>query len=121
MLTKLIGQRALRTTIRSAQETSADNGAATITLAAVASRSHFVHHLQWSYNGSPSAGRLFITSDGVTKFDVDVTTGGPGGFGLELIGGVNETVVITLAAGGAGVIGKLNVQYTTESNRPETK
>jgi hypothetical protein len=121
MLTKLIGKRALRTTVLSEQQTSADNGAATITLAAVASRAHFVHHLQWSYNGSPSGGRLFITVAGVTKFDVDVTTGGPGGFGLELAGGTNEAVVVTLAAGGAGVIGKLNVQYTTESNRPETR
>jgi hypothetical protein len=119
MLVKVVGQTALRETVRSAVHVPAAATAAVITIAAVANRKHWIHNIQWSYSADPTGGRITITSGGVTKFDVDVTTGGPGGFGLEIVGGVNEEIVITLASGGGTVVGKLNAQYSTETNVTE--
>ncbi len=121
MLTKTLGQRALRTTIKNEYQTAAANTAAVTVIAAAARRIHCVHHLQWSYNGTPTGGKLTIDIGGTTEFEVDIVTGGPGGFGIELAGAANQTVTITLAAGGAGVVGKLNVQYTTELDGSEYK
>ena len=119
MLVKVVGQNALRETVRNAMHVPAGNTAAVITIAAVANRKHWLHNIQWSYSADPTGGRLTVTSGGVTKFDVDIITGGPGGFGLEIVGGVNEEVVITLAAGGGVIVGKLNAQYSTETNTNE--
>lgn len=116
MLIKNVGQRALRVTVRSGHNTSTANAAAVITLAAVADKVHCIHQLQWSYSAAPVAGKLTVTVGGVTTFEVDVTSAGPGGFGLELPGSVNSAVVIILAAGGGTTVGKLNIQYTTEKN-----
>ena len=117
MLTKNIGKRMPRASLKNAHNTSAGNDVATVTLAATPGRIQYVHHVQWSYNPAPTGGRLTITVAGNTKFEVDILAGGPGGFGIELAGGVNEAIVITLAAGGGGVVGKLNVQYTTEGEK----
>ena len=119
MLVKVVGQNALRETVRNALHVPAAATAAVVTIAAVANRKHWIHNIQWSYSADPTGGRLTITSGGVTKFDVDITTSGPGGFGLEIVGGVNEEIVITLASGAGAVVGKLNVQYSTETNTTE--
>lgn len=115
MLTKTIGRAAPRDTVYKELHTPAANTAAIVTLEAVAGRKHWVHHFQWSYSAVPTGGRLTITVGGVIQFDVDITSAGPGGFGVEIIGGAGQEIVLTLAAGGASVSGKLNVQYTTET------
>ena len=67
--------------------------------------------LIWSYSDDPTGGRLTVVGGG-WNIDVDITTGGPGFLPLTPPGEYaidDSDVVITLYAGGAGVIGKLNV------------
>jgi hypothetical protein len=72
-----------------------------------------IDHIAWSYTASPTGGRLTVAIGGVTVLDLDITTGGPGPieFGRGLVGKPGETIVVTLAAGGSGIGGKLNVSY----------
>lgn len=65
-----------------------------------------------SYSAAPTGGRLTITDNAVTVFDLDITTAGP--FTIPLPDGiqnlaVNTALVFTLAAGGAAVVGKINL------------
>lgn len=92
---------------------AAGNAAAVITLAAVPGEFHVLDQLWFSYSAAPTGGRLTIAIGGVTKLDLDVTQSGPGPIPLNRMNGgkANEEVVITLAAGGSGVTGKLNIQY----------
>lgn len=87
----------------------AANTAAVVTLISLDRNRRIIHSVQWSYSDNPTGGRLTITDDGVTIFDVDITVGGPGGFTITKVGGRGKTMVVTLAAGGAGIVGKLNV------------
>lgn len=114
MLIKLAGQTALRDSILSAIHVPAAATAAVITLAAVAGKKHWLHSIQWSYSADPTGGRLTVVTGVTTRFDVDITTGGPGGFSLEIVADENEAMVITLASGAGAVVGKINAQYSTE-------
>ena len=85
------------------------NTAAVITLAAVAAQRHYLPWVAWSYNAVPTAGRLSITDAGATVLDVDITADGPGFLPLGIhSAAVNTIMVITLAAGGALVTGRVN-------------
>ena len=94
------------------QATSGANAAVAVTLVGQSRKRHYVLLVLWSYSGTPTGGRLTIsgldpTSDTV---DFDITASGPGPITLPpLMGGLGENVVVTLAAGGAGVVGKLTV------------
>lgn len=97
-----------------AKDYPAANTAAVITIAASEKEAWSLKGIEWSYDGTPTGGRLTVAIDGTTYLDLDITTGGPGQ--LEFPEGFsrstkNEEVVITLAAGGAGVTGKLTTQY----------
>ena len=89
----------------------AANTAAVITLAATAGVSHVVTGVAVSYSAAPTGGRLTITDGGVTVWDTDITASGiliisfprPRKFGS------GNAVVITLAAAGAAVVGKVNL------------
>lgn len=94
----------------------AANTAAVVTIAAVAGQRHRITGLGYSYSASPTGGNLLITDGGTTIVDIDVTSSWevwamlpPGG--IEC--GTNSAVVVTLAAGGAGISGKVNVAYLT--------
>lgn len=91
--------------------TSADNAAATITYAAAAGQRHALSGIIWSYDGSPTGGRLTVTEGVTMLLDVDITESGPGFLPFERgkSGGTGAVLTITLYAGGAGVIGKLNI------------
>jgi len=119
MLTKHIGKRVGRNSLLSAHGTSAGGAAVAITIAAATNKRHLVHHVQWSYDTAPTGGMLTITSAGVTKFEVTISAAGPGGFGISIVSGVGEAIVITLAGGGGAVVGKINAQYNTEVDRLE--
>ena len=99
-------------TIRNHQPASS-NTAAIITVAAATLDYHIVDWIGWSYDGVPTGGKLTITIDGTEVFDLDITTDGPGQFIFPPAGfydptrDPNEALVITLAAGGSGVTGKL--------------
>lgn len=88
--------------------TSSSNATAVVTYSAGVYRRQSFHGLAWSYNGVPTTGRLFVTIDGNVVFDIDITNGGPGFIWFpRRMGGRN--IVITLAAGGTSIVGKLNV------------
>jgi len=90
------------------------NTAAVITFSASAGNKHVITGVAWSYSGSGtlSGGELTI-EDGSSNivFDVDVTDKGPGFilFPRPKRGSTNTDLIITLAAGGTDVTGKINV------------
>lgn len=97
---------------------TASNAAATITLAASGDNRHVLPRLVWSYSATPTNGTLTVTSGGTTVLSVDIPVAGPGFLDLgernELCS-PGEEVVVTLSAGGSGVVGKLTIvgPYTT--------
>lgn len=88
----------------------AANTAAVVTLAAGNYRNG-VSKIVASYSAAPTGGRLTITDGATTVFDVDVLSGGPVDFDFDppLAGSMNTALAVTLAAGGAGISGKLNI------------
>ena len=74
-------------------------------------------YVAWSYSGDPTGGKCTVEIGGTTVFEVDVTSGGPGLLNFdkhELYNPLqtkNESLVVTLAAGGGSVVGKLQIRY----------
>ena len=65
----------------------------------------------WSYDGGdPAGGKVDVVIDGVTVLTYDIAAEGPGGLSLYDVQ-LNwvTTFAVNLAAGGAGVIGKVNL------------
>lgn len=90
----------------------AANTAAQITYAAVTKRSHIVSGVAWSYSGAPTGGNLKLENGaGSTIFSLDIGTAGAGliVFPRPKRAAPNTALIVTLAAGGAGVSGKLSV------------
>jgi hypothetical protein len=114
MFGRLVGHTSDRARPVAANNTPAANTAAVVTVAAVAGKTITLHGCQWSYSVSPTGGRLTVTSNGVSLFDVDVTSGGPGGFNFCIPGTHDQNLVVTLASGTGTCVGKLNVQYVIE-------
>jgi hypothetical protein len=88
------------------------NTAAQINYAAVADRRHALSGVAWSYSGAPTGGQLTIEDgSGSVVFRVDISAAGPGViyFTPPKHGGQNTALIVTLAAGGAGVSGKVAV------------
>ncbi len=96
------------------------NTAAVITYAATTAKSHVLTGIVWSYSGTPTAGNLKIENgSGTTVFSIDITGGGPGVIYFDPFkaGSINTAMIITLAAGGSGISGKVSVigHYTTNA------
>jgi hypothetical protein len=90
------------------------NAAAVVTLAAPTRGRKAVAYVVWSYSAAPTGGRLTMASGSDTFFDVDITAAGPGALKPVPLPGESETsIVVTLAAGGAAVVGKLNAYAVT--------
>jgi len=92
----------------------AANTAAVVTYAAVAGEKHVVTGIAWSYTGgTPTGGNLKIEDvSGTTVFTLDIDKSGPGSFEFPIpkkSAAANTAMIITLAAGGAGVTGKVSV------------
>lgn len=89
------------------------NTAAVVTYAAAPTNTHAVLMIDGSYNAAPTGGRLSITDGAQTILDMDIAASGPFHFvfdpGLE--GQINSAMVVTLAAAGAAVTGKLEVSH----------
>jgi hypothetical protein len=95
--------------------TSAAAGATSITYAAVAGLQHAVHSIVASYAGGTASGSIKIEDGaGTTVFFADIPAAGiytiP--FSAPLVGSKGAALVVTLAAAGSGVVGKLNVQHS---------
>lgn len=95
--------------------TEEDDDAVVTLVAPAPGYANVIGGLVWSYSDDPTGGRLTIESDGDLLYDVDVTTGGPGFFIFDppLMGNAVEDLVVTLTAGGTGVVGKLTVLGVT--------
>lgn len=90
----------------------AANTAAVVTYAAVAGQSHIISGIAWSYDTDPTGGSLKIEDGaGTTVFQVGITSKGPGFFTFPQPkkGTTNTAMIITLAAGGASVTGKVSM------------
>lgn len=89
------------------------NTAAVVTYGAVAGERHYITGVAWSYiGGIPVDGNLLITDAGATVFEIDVNDEGPGAFYFnppKRSAAVNTIMVITLAAGGAAITGKVSI------------
>lgn len=88
----------------------AANAAAVVTFNAVAGQRHRLTMLGYSYGTAPTAGRLTVLDGATTIIDLDITAVGPGVLPIPpggIRGSVNTAMVATLAAGGAGVQGKI--------------
>jgi hypothetical protein len=90
------------------------NTAAIVTYTADATHKHVIAGVVWSYSGgTPVGGRLTITDAGTIVFDTDITDSGCGSFEFprpKIQAAVNTALVVTLAAAGASVTGKLSVE-----------
>lgn len=116
MLAQLLSRQSTLAGVTESKHVPAANTAAVITLAAAEGRRHVAHYIQWSYSAAPTGGRLTV-EDGAGNIilDLDITAAGPGGLTLVLIGSANTQMIISLAAGGAAVVGKINAQTTSEA------
>lgn len=102
----------ISTSLAAANYATGSNAAAVVTVAAVAAKCHAVSGVAWSYSGSPTSGSLTIENgSGTTVFSLDITAAGPGSvlFGKPMRGAANTALIVTLAAGGSGVVGKVNL------------
>ena len=98
----------------------ASNTAAIVTYSAGGGGvSHVITGVAWSYDGAPTGGSLKVEDgSGNTVFIVSVTAAGPGfiPFPVPKKGTANTAMIITLAAGGSGVTGKVQaLNHWTES------
>jgi hypothetical protein len=103
--------------------TPAANQAATITYAAgAAGVSHCISGLMWSYSAAPTGGNLQVQDgSGNVVFSMDITAAGAGfiPFSPPKKGTTATAMIITLAAGGNGVSGKVSVAaHWTEGPGP---
>lgn len=90
--------------------TSAPNAAIVITMVATRKRGRMAGAIVWSYSAAPTGGRLTMAGGGF-GLDIDITAGGPGyvPFYVPIHAMDDNDVIATLYAGGAGIVGKLNI------------
>jgi hypothetical protein len=99
----------------------AGNTAAVITYAAAgAGKVNCLGGVYWSYNATPTNGNLQIADGANVIVNIDITAAGAGflPFTPPKKGSVNTALTITLAAGGAGVSGKINATQWVEGPGP---
>ncbi len=90
----------------------AANTAAVVTYSADTNRQHVISGIAWSYSAAPTGGNLKVEDgSGNTVFSADITAAGPGVilFPVPKAGRTNTALIVTLAAGGASVSGKVSV------------
>jgi hypothetical protein len=90
----------------------ASNTAAVVTYAATSAGRHALTAIAWSYSAAPTGGNLKIEDgSGTVIFSMDITAAGANSidFPLPKCGRLNTAMIVTLAAGGSGITGKVNV------------
>ena len=96
--------------------TAAANTAVTVTITGVAGQTIRINALSGSYSAAPTAGTVTVVVNGVTIFQADITAAGIFSAPLPdggLICQAGQNAVVTLAAAGAAVVGRLNVASYT--------
>lgn len=92
--------------------TDSANTAVVATLTPAASDEYIcIDQVILTFSGGTPASCTIIISDGTTRFSADVNSVGPHNFPfvVPIIGTKGATVTVTVAAGGSGVIAKLNI------------
>jgi len=87
-----------------------------LTINGVAGLTQRLAALSWSYSAAPTAGSITVVVNAVTIVQLDITAAGPGSVPLAqggLICQAGQNVVITLAAAGAAVVGRVNAASYT--------
>lgn len=88
----------------------AANTAAAVTYSGAAGTQHRIAGIAWSYSDTPTGGNLKVEDgSGTTVFEIDVTDKGHGFVPLLAKGSDDTDLIVTLAAGGAGISGKVSV------------
>lgn len=112
MLSKIISSNIPTQAVGSKSAVSTSNADVAISITLGAAAFILLHGIQFSYVGGTVTGRLQIT-DGTNTFDIDVTS--TGAVAIPCAIPFSADVTATLHAGGTGVTGKLNLQYTLEN------
>ena len=97
--------------------TAAANAVVTLTKSAVDLMAHVVSWITVSYSGTPTGGGITVQDGaGNTIFDADIANAGVTHFAWDppLRGQVDTDLIVTLKAGGAGVVGKINIHCWEE-------
>lgn len=92
--------------------TAAVNTAVVVTIAAVAGQAVRLTSLAVSYNAAPTGGLVTVVVNAVTVLQLDISAAGPTAVPLPAGGlecQVGQSCVITLAAAGAAVAGRVSV------------
>ena len=72
-----------------------------------------IQGIAWSYDAAPTGGNLKIeNASGTIIFSIDITAAGPGFLPFPWKSSNGNPLIVTLAAGGSGVTGKVNVIST---------
>lgn len=99
--------------------TAAANVAVVQTIAAVAGQQHRLSALSVSFTGATGTAELKVENGvGTTVFSVDLVLTAGATYDVTfpeggLAGSINTAMIVTLAAGGAGAIGKVNTSANT--------
>lgn len=98
--------------------TGSAGAAATLTKSAPGSGKRYAFAgIVWSYSAAPTGGALTVTIGGRTLMTFDITSAGPGFIPTPIYkGGDNEALVVTLAAPGGAVIGKVGLVMCITEN-----
>ena len=101
----------------------ATNETVIITLPAITRYTHSLHWLHVSYSGVPVGGRVSVQVDDTMRVDQSIDVEGPTCVELPdpFCGESGEGMVITLAAGGPGIEGKLNTGAQRHRCRVSTR
>ena len=94
------------------QATGAGGAAVSITIAATTNGTkRVIDGVHWSYSAAPTGGRLTIASGAQATYDLDIAAAGPGyvNFPGGFKGLPATSLVVTLAAPGGAVVGKINI------------
>jgi hypothetical protein len=107
------GRQVVNLPVASGDYATGTNAAAIISLpAAGGGRNHVVTGITCGYSSTPTSGSIKIEDgSGVVVFKAPISSGGSNtiNFYPPKIGSSNTAMIITLAAGGSGVVGDLNV------------
>ena len=87
----------------------AANEDAIVTLPAQDALRHWMLGISWSYSAAPTNGSLIIYDDDDVVFSIDVVVAGANSVEVQRVSGPGHELRIVLSAGGAGVVGKVNV------------
>jgi hypothetical protein len=103
--------------LRVASGTSAAGAAVSVTVTAAGEGSrHYLWGVKYSYSATPTGGKL--TTAGLVGDEIDLDIAGAGPMDVNTLGApavVNTDLVVTLAAPGGAVVGKLAVFYATRT------